>query len=70
MGTVTLENVILPEFLQTRKIKTIKAYVFDNPGYNHDIIMGRETLAECEMLLDFGKQVVIYVRVFGIERMV
>jgi hypothetical protein len=44
---VYLHDVILPEFNYSRRIKTVKAYVFDNEEVKYNIIFGRDFLNTC-----------------------
>jgi hypothetical protein len=46
---VYLHDVILPEFNYSRRIKTVKAYVFDNEEVKYDIIFGRDFLNTCRI---------------------
>ncbi len=44
-GFVYLSDLALPEFTLTRRIKKIKAYLFDAPNVRYDIIFGRSFLS-------------------------
>lgn len=46
---IYFHDVILPEFSYTRRIKSVKAFVFDNPSVSHDIIFGRSFLNKCKI---------------------
>jgi hypothetical protein len=48
-ATVILHDVILPEFSYSRRIKTVKAFVFDNDSIPYDVIFGRDFLNGCRI---------------------
>jgi len=50
---VLLDTIVFPEFSPTRYLKEQKMMVFDSPAVRYDIIIGRKTLAEMGMSLDF-----------------
>ena len=52
---VVLDTVVFPEFSPTRHLKEIKALVFDG-DVRYDLIIGRKTLKEMELSLDFADE--------------
>jgi hypothetical protein len=44
---VYLHDIILPEFSYSRRVKTFKAFVFNNESVEYDIIFGRNFLNSC-----------------------
>jgi len=46
---VLLHDVILPEFSYSRRVKTVKAFVFDNKDVPYDVIYGRSFLNSCKI---------------------
>jgi len=50
---VILDTIVFPEFSPTQYLKERKMMVFDSPTVRYDIIVGRKTLAEMGLSLDF-----------------
>jgi len=50
---VVLDTIAFPEFSPARHLKERKMMVFDSPAVRCDVIVGRKTLAEMGMSLDF-----------------
>ena len=46
---VYLHDVILPEFSMSRRVKQVKAFVFDNDSVLYDVIFGRSFLNSCKI---------------------
>ena len=46
---VYLTSVSLPEFSLTRKVKKVKAYLFDAPDVEYDLILGRNFLNQAKI---------------------
>ena len=59
-GYVYLHEVAMPEFSYTRRIKTIKAYVFDAPQVKYDLILGRKFLRNIKIKIDFETEELIW----------
>ncbi|KAG7345551.1 reverse transcriptase RNA-dependent DNA polymerase [Nitzschia inconspicua] len=55
IGYVNLKDVSFPEFSHTRRLPNLKCYVFDAPC-RYDLIIGRDTLRDCGMMIDFGHE--------------
>ncbi|KAG7345279.1 reverse transcriptase RNA-dependent DNA polymerase [Nitzschia inconspicua] len=55
IGYVNLKDVSFPEFSHTRRLPNVKCYVFDAPC-RYDLIIGRDTLRDCGMMIDFGHE--------------
>ena len=53
---VEVKDVVFPEFSHTRKLATNRFFVFDSPKCPHDIIFGRNSLAETKMILNFAEK--------------
>ena len=50
--SVVLKNLYLPEFSKTKKMNSVKAFVFQAPC-SYDIILGRDFLSDMGLLIDF-----------------
>jgi len=48
-GYVYLKNIVLPEFSFSRRIKSVKAYVFDDDNCKYDCLFGRSFLNSCKI---------------------
>jgi hypothetical protein len=46
---VFLHDVVLPEFSYSRRVKTVKVFVFDNDAVQYDIFFGRSFLNTCRI---------------------
>ncbi|KAG7367308.1 hypothetical protein IV203_029979 [Nitzschia inconspicua] len=55
IGYVNLKDVSFPEFSHTRRLPNVKCYVFDAPC-RYDLIIGRDALRDCGMMIDFGHE--------------
>ncbi|KAG7336539.1 reverse transcriptase RNA-dependent DNA polymerase [Nitzschia inconspicua] len=55
IGYVNLKDVSFPEFSHTRRLPNVKCYVFDAPC-RYDLIIGRDALRDCGMMIDFGNE--------------
>lgn len=59
-GFVYLYNLSFPEFGITRTVQKVKAFVFDGPHVQYDIIFGRNFLRMANIKLDFSANKAIW----------
>jgi hypothetical protein len=57
-STVDIDKLALPEFTRALHIKDVKAYVFNNPDVEYDIIFGRDFLSRAGITLNFQEETI------------
>ena len=53
---VILDKLVFPEFSPNRYISNVKCYVYEDTKVRYDFIIGRRTMKEMELKLDFKKE--------------
>ena len=58
---VIISNIAFPEFLPTRKVKAMKALIFDDNNVKYDIIIGRKQMHKMGIQIDLDKSTVTWI---------